>query len=91
MRVINTDLLTLLEADEGYLLYSPATNQYYKKVYLGKNDSPDNYREVIDEEYQDTTDLEKITKEQDDVLLDVAYRITILEIVAGIVVDNKIL
>ena len=91
MRVTNTDLLTLLEAEEGYLLYSPSTNQYYKKVYLGKNDSPDNYREVIDEEYQDTTDLEKITKEQDDVLLDVAYRITILEIVAGIVVDNKIL
>lgn len=91
MRVTNTDILTLLEAEEGYLLYSSSTNQYYKKVYLGKNDSPDNYREVIDEEYQDTTDLEKITKEQDDVLLDVAYRITILEIVAGIVVDNKIL
>lgn len=91
MRVTNTDSLTILEADEGKLLFSQSTNQYYKKVYLGKNDSPDNYREVIDEEYQDTTDLEKITKEQDDVLLDVAYRITILEIVAGIVIDNKIL
>ena len=33
------------ESDE-YILYSTIKNEYYEKVYLGKNDSIDNYREM---------------------------------------------
>ena len=37
-----------LIADEGKKLYSEKYNAYYEKVYLGKNDSIENYKEVED-------------------------------------------
>ena len=40
--------LIALEADEGYVLTNGET--WSRKVYLGVNDSPENWREVPEEE-----------------------------------------
>ena len=51
MQVIESGLFTVLVPDKGYKLVNKTTGKYYKKVYLGKMDSADNYGEVIDEKY----------------------------------------
>ena len=51
MQVIDSGLFTVLVPDKGYKLVNKTTGKYYKKVYLGKMDSADNYGEVIDEKY----------------------------------------
>lgn len=57
----------MLTSEKGYKLYNINTNQYYDKVYLGINDSIDNYREIIDEDYVDT-DLSNRVKELEEVI-----------------------
>ena len=44
----NTIALIKLEADEGFTLTDG--EHYSKCVYIGKNDSPDNWSEIPDEE-----------------------------------------
>ena len=51
MQVIDSGLFTVLVPDKGYKLVNKTTGKYYKKVYLVKMDSADNYGEVIDEKY----------------------------------------
>ena len=51
MQLIESGLFTVLVPDKGYKLVNKTTGKYYKKVYLGKMDSADNYGEVIDEKY----------------------------------------
>lgn len=51
MQIIENPLFTILLPDKGYLLINKNTSVCYKKVYLGKNDSPDNYGEVVDDKY----------------------------------------
>ena len=51
MQVIESGLFTVLVPDKGYKLVNKTTGKYYKKVYLGKIDSVDNYGEVVDEKY----------------------------------------
>ena len=36
---------------KGYKLVNKNTGAYYEKIYLGVNDSPDNYGEEVDEKY----------------------------------------
>ena len=51
MQIINSRLFTILVPDKGYKLVNKNTGTYYEKIYLGVNDSPDNYGEVVDEKY----------------------------------------
>lgn len=51
MQIIENSLFTILIPDKGYKLVNKNTGKYYKKIILGKNDSIDNYGEVIDEKY----------------------------------------
>ena len=51
MQIIENSLFRILIPDKGYKLVNKNTGKYYKKIILGKNDSIDNYGEVIDEKY----------------------------------------
>lgn len=51
MQIINSRLFTILIPDKGYKLVNKNSGAYYEKIYLGVNDSPDNYGEVVDEKY----------------------------------------
>lgn len=51
MQIVENPLFTIIIPDKGYLLINKNTSEKYKKVYLGKNDSPDNYGEVVDDKY----------------------------------------
>lgn len=51
MQIIENNLFTVLIPDKGYKIVNKNTGKYYKKVYLGKMDSVDNYTEEIDEKY----------------------------------------
>lgn len=51
MQVINKNKFTILLPDKGYKLVNKQSGEIYKKIYLGINDSADNYAEEIDEKY----------------------------------------
>ena len=51
MQVINKNKFTILLPDKGYKLVNKQSGETYKKIYLGINDSADNYAEEIDEKY----------------------------------------
>lgn len=51
MQIIESSLFTTLIPDKGYKIVNKKTGSFHKKVLLGKNDSPDNYGEVVDEKY----------------------------------------
>lgn len=51
MQIIQSELFTMLVPDKGYKLVNKNTGKYYKKIYLGKTDSVDNYGEVVDDKY----------------------------------------
>lgn len=46
MKLEERGTLRILTSEVGYQLYSVKTNSYHTKVYLGKFDSIDNYREI---------------------------------------------
>ena len=84
-----------LIADEGMKLTNSDRSFFSDFIYLGKNDSPDNYDEVgraiwkhfVEEENPDVNELkEKIKDLQEDrdnlemVLLDTDYRLTCMEL-----------
>lgn len=51
MQIINSELFTVLIPEKGYKLVNKNTGKCFKKVYLGKYDSVDNYGEMVDEKY----------------------------------------
>ena len=67
MEIIDNGIVRVLTSKKGYKLYSINTNQYYDKVYLGINDSIENYREILDEDYVDP-DLSNRVKELEEVI-----------------------
>jgi hypothetical protein len=50
-----------LTASEGHILTNGAA--YGKVIYLGVNDSPDNWHEITEEEYQKTLEDNEIIRE----------------------------
>lgn len=48
MRYVEKDGLRILTSEYGKLLYDEKTDTYYKRAFLGKFASPDDYTEVID-------------------------------------------
>ena len=84
-----------LIADEGMKLTNSDRSFFSDFIYLGKNDSPDNYEEVgraiwkhfVEEENPDVNELKEQIKDlQEDrnnlemVLLDTNYRLTCMEL-----------
>lgn len=48
MRCVEKNGLRILTSEYGKLLYDEKTDTYYKRVFLGKFASPDDYTEVVD-------------------------------------------
>lgn len=48
MRYVEKNGLRILTSEYGKLLYDEKTDTYYKRVFLGKLASPDDYSEVVD-------------------------------------------
>jgi hypothetical protein len=57
-----TEKVTVLKADEGMTLTNGEA--FGKVVYLGKNDSADNWHEITDEDAEEmqTAELEEVTE-----------------------------
>ena len=51
MQKIESSFFTILIPDKGYKIVNKSNGQSYQKVYLGINDSIDNYTEEVDEKY----------------------------------------
>ena len=72
MQIIESELFTILTPEKGYKIVNKTTGKYYKKVYLGKCDSVENYGEVVDDEYinmdfvVELDELKKTVKESED-------------------------
>ena len=65
MKLEERGTLRILTPEVGHKLYCVSTNSYMTKVYLGVNDSIDNYREMVDEDYVDidmATELKETQK-----------------------------
>jgi hypothetical protein len=75
-------LQILTPESSDYILYSVNSNSYMEKVYLGKNDSKDNYREVekalLEKEDSRVDVLEKTIKKQEEIIADLAKQLASL-------------
>ena len=76
MEIIDNGIVRVLTSEKGYKLYSINTNQYYDNVYLGINDSIENYREIEDENYVDP-DLSNRVKELEEMLTALQQKINL--------------
>ena len=69
MKLEERGTLRILTSEVGQKLYCVSTNSYTTKVYLGVNDSIDNYKEVVDEDYVDIDMATELKKTQERVSL----------------------
>lgn len=69
MKLEERGTLRILTPEVGHKLYCVSTNSYMTKAYLGVNDSIDNYREVVDEDYVDIDMATELKKTQERVSL----------------------
>ena len=95
MQIINKNNLTKILADEGKKITNKDRSFFSDFIYLGKNDSPDNYEEVgreiwkhfIEEENPDVKELKEqikdLREDRDNlemVLLDTNFKLTCMEL-----------
>lgn len=73
-------LRLLLPESDDLILYSIKSNDYYDKVYLGKFDTIDNYREMdkslLRNDSKDVNDLLDIINKQDAALIELSNKLT---------------
>lgn len=69
MKLEERGTLRILTPEVGHKLYCVSTNSYMTKVYLGVNDSIDNYREMVDENYVDIDMVTELKETQERVSL----------------------
>ena len=69
MKLEERGTLRILTPEVGHKLYCVSTNSYTTKVYLGVNDSIDNYKEVVDEDYVDIDMVTELKETQERVSL----------------------
>lgn len=69
MKLEERGTLRILTPEVGHKLYCVSTNSYATKVYLGVNDSIDNYREMVDEDYVDIDMVTELKETQERVSL----------------------
>ena len=78
-------LQVLIPESPDFILYSVRNNSYSEKVFLGKNDSIDNYREIAQALLQDKNEknkvqeLEEIIKQQNAAITDLAKQLAELQ------------
>ena len=80
MKIIeNNGLRLLLPQSNDFMLYNVNSNSYHEKIYLGKFDNIDNYREIekslINNKSKDMDDLLDIINKQDIALTDLANKL----------------
>ena len=95
MQIINKNNLTKILADEGKKITNKDRSFFADFIYLGKNDSPDNYEEVgreiwkhfIEEENPNVKELKEqikdLREDRDNlemVLLDTNFKLTCMEL-----------
>ena len=72
-------LRLLLPESDNLILYSIKSNDYYDKVYLGKFDVIDNYREIdkslLRNDSKDVNDLLDIINKQDAALIELSNKL----------------
>lgn len=72
-------LRLLLPESDNLILYSIKSNDYYDKVYLGKFDTIDNYREIdrslLRNNSKDVNDLLDIINKQDAALIELSNKL----------------
>ena len=100
MQIINKNNFTKLLADEGKKITNKDRSFFADFIYLGKNDSPDNYEEVgreiwkhcIEEENPEVNELKEqikdLREDRDNlemVLLDTDFRLVNLELNLGFI------
>lgn len=72
-------LRLLLPESDNLILYSIKSNDYYEKVYLGKFDVIDNYREIdkslLRDDSKDVNDLLDIINKQDAALIELSNKL----------------
>lgn len=83
MKIEYKNGLQILTPDSSdKILYSVNTNSYMEKVFLGKNDSKDNYREIdkalLEKEDSRVDVLEKTVKQQEEIIADLAKQLASL-------------
>ena len=69
MKLEERGTLRILTPEVGHKLYCVSTNSYVTKVYLGVNDSIDNYKEMVDEDYVDIDMVTELKETQERVSL----------------------
>ena len=69
MKLEERGTLRILTPEVGHKLYCVSTNAYMTKVYLGVNDSIDNYREMVDEDYVNIDMVTELKETQERVSL----------------------
>ena len=73
-------LRLLLPESDNLILYNIKSNDYYDKVYLGKFDIIDNYREIdkslLRNNSKDVNDLLDIINKQDAALIELSNKLT---------------
>ena len=95
MQIINKNNLTKILADEGKKITNKDRTFFSDFIYLGKNDSPDNYEEVgreiwkhfieeenpnVDELKEQIKDLREDRDNLEMVLLDTNFKLTCMEL-----------
>lgn len=69
MKIVNKGILKILYPENGYELINKTTGIHSDKVYLGIADSPDNYIEIMKDDYYNSIDELKNELSNDDILL----------------------
>ena len=69
MKLEERGTLRILTPEVGHKLYCVSSNSYVTKVYLGVNDSIDNYKEMVDEDYIDIDMVTELKETQERVTL----------------------
>lgn len=68
MKLIDNGIVRRLIPEKGCKIYSQKTDEYYDIVYLGKNDSINNYTEVLADTLTEPIDIYLLDSEIDDII-----------------------
>ena len=85
MKYEDNGILRVLTADFGYILRNKKSGSCSEKIYLGINDSQDNYEEVINEKVSEKMleklkEFQQIEDEQDSMIIENATQLAIMQL-----------
>lgn len=68
MRLVDNGVIRKLIPEKGCKIFSQHMNEYYDIVYLGKNDSINNYTEVLADTLTEPISMYRLDIEIDDII-----------------------